>query len=171
MNAPDFYRELNQPGVWAPPGWLFGPVWTTLYTFMGIAAWLVWRVPHENRIRNLWVFVVHLAVNALWSWLFFAWYLGLVSFLWILLLAAFIIFLIREFWRVQKVAAWLLVPYLAWVFVCSRAELYDLATQPGCALTRYVEAAPRLLSKWTELSRWGKCVFSRYCSNLQFLPH
>lgn len=37
MNAPDFYRELNQPG-WAPPGWLFGPVWTTLYTFMGIAA-------------------------------------------------------------------------------------------------------------------------------------
>ncbi|CUS48057.1 MAG: tryptophan-rich sensory protein [Idiomarinaceae bacterium HL-53] len=130
MNAPDFYRELNQPG-WAPPGWLFGPVWTTLYTFMGIAAWLVWRVPHENRIRNLWVFVVHLAVNALWSWLFFAWYLGLVSFLWILLLAAFIIFLIREFWRVQKVAAWLLVPYLAWVSFAAVLNFTIWQLNPG----------------------------------------
>ena len=70
INAASFYAELVQP-PWAPPAWLFGPMWTTLYGLMGIAAWLAWREPSAR--PALVVFAIQLALNALWSWLFFAW--------------------------------------------------------------------------------------------------
>ena len=115
INAPEFYGQLMQP-IWAPPAWLFGPVWTTLFTMMGIAAWLVWRVASHGAARGtLVLFVVHLAVNALWSWLFFAWNLGLWAFLELLLLWVLIAAVIAGFWRFSRVAALLLVPYLCWV--------------------------------------------------------
>ena len=68
IEAASFYQSLQQPS-WAPPAWLFGPMWTTLYGLMGIAAWLAWREP--NARPALIVFVVQLALNALWSWLYF----------------------------------------------------------------------------------------------------
>ena len=115
INAPEFYGQLMQP-IWAPPAWLFGPVWTTLFTMMGIAAWLVWRsAPWDATRGTLVLFVVHLAVNALWSWLFFAWNLGLWAFFELLLLWVLIAALIAGFWRFSRVAALLLVPYLCWV--------------------------------------------------------
>lgn len=115
MSAPTFYKELALP-TWAPPAWLFGPVWTILYGLMGIAAWLVWRKGGFaiNKIP-LSLFLVQLGFNAIWSWLFFAWHLGAVSFIEILLLWLLIAATTAAFWRVQKVAAGLLVPYLAWV--------------------------------------------------------
>ncbi len=68
INAADFYASLQQPS-WAPPAWLFGPMWTTLYGLVSIAAWLAWR---ERGARPaLTLFVVQLALNALWSWPFF----------------------------------------------------------------------------------------------------
>src|SRR5690606_10580565 len=75
-NAGDFYVRLIRPD-WAPPGWLFGPVWTILYLLMAVSAWLVWR---ERGFRGapvaLGLFLAQLAANALWTWLFFAWRLG-----------------------------------------------------------------------------------------------
>jgi tryptophan-rich sensory protein len=115
VNAPQFYGQLIQP-IWAPPAWLFGPVWTTLFTMMGIAAWLVWRAaPLEATRGTLGLFVAHLAVNALWSWLFFAWNLGFWAFVELLLLWVLIVALVFAFWRFSRVAALLLVPYLCWV--------------------------------------------------------
>src|SRR3954471_14531666 len=74
IQAKTFYGQLAQPN-WAPPASIFGPVWTMLYAFMGVAAWLVWRSGgfRQNRIA-LTLFLVQLAFNGLWSWLFFAWH-------------------------------------------------------------------------------------------------
>ncbi|MDX1537747.1 TspO/MBR family protein [Arsukibacterium sp.] len=113
MNAPDFYRELQLP-AFAPPAWLFGPVWTLLYTLMAVAAWLVWR--NGKRYQTaLWLYFSQLAVNALWSWLFFAWYQGALAFANIMLLLPLIIVTALSFWRQQKLAGLLLVPYILWV--------------------------------------------------------
>src|SRR5262245_55373756 len=74
VEAAAFYEQLARPS-WAPPPWLFGPVWTILYVLMGVAAWLVWRAHgfEEGKVA-LTLFVVQLGANALWSWLFFAWH-------------------------------------------------------------------------------------------------
>ncbi|HEY5635233.1 MAG TPA: TspO/MBR family protein [Burkholderiaceae bacterium] len=117
--AGDFYRELARP-PWAPPGWLFGPVWSVLYALMGVAAWLVWRARGFSGARGaLAMFVVQLAANALWSWLFFAWRMGGAAFAEIVLLWALIAATIVLFWRVNRAAAALLLPYLAWVSFAS----------------------------------------------------
>lgn len=115
INAGLFYRQLTLP-AWAPPASVFGPVWTVLYAMMAIAAWLVWRVGGFRASRGaLSLFLVQLAVNALWSWLFFAWHRGGLAFadivvLWVLLLATIV-----AFWRMRPLAGALLIPYLLWV--------------------------------------------------------
>ena len=117
IDAAGFYARLVRP-AWAPPGWLFGPVWSVLYTLMGLALWRVWRVrPAKSRPVRL--FFAQLAVNAAWSWLFFRLHLGAVSFLWIVLLAVLLAITVGAFWRVSRVAGALLLPYMGWVlFAC-----------------------------------------------------
>lgn len=114
-NAGAFYGELVRPG-WAPPAWVFGPVWTVLYVLMGTAAWMVWK---ERGFGGAWralgLFLLQLAANALWTWLFFAWRQGLLAFVEILLLWGLVLATIVAFWRVRPVAGMLLVPYLVWV--------------------------------------------------------
>lgn len=115
IQAQSFYGGLVQPS-WAPPGWLFGPVWTILYAMMAIAAWLVWRQGgFKTNPKALWLFLIQLALNALWSWLFFAWQQGLWSFVNITILWLFILLTILAFWRINKLSGALLIPYLAWV--------------------------------------------------------
>lgn len=115
IHAKDFYAQLVRP-EWAPPGWLFGPVWTLLYTLMGIAAWLVWTERNRTSAKvALGLFLLQLIVNALWSWIFFQWRLGFWAFAEIILLWLLIVANILSFWRVRPVAALLLVPYLLWV--------------------------------------------------------
>lgn len=115
VNAGEFYGQLARPG-WAPPGWVFGPVWSALYTLMAVAVWLVWRAVGFPRAKApVLLFAAQLAANALWCWLFFAWRLGAFAFaeavvLWVLVAAT-----LSAFWRIQRLAAMLLVPYLAWV--------------------------------------------------------
>jgi translocator protein len=115
IDADVFYKQLVLP-EWAPPAWVFGPVWTILYFLMGIAAWMVWRV---DRFFSAWVplsfFLVQLVLNMLWSWLFFAWHLGALSFVNILFLWIMISATLISFWRVRRFAGALLVPYLLWV--------------------------------------------------------
>ena len=115
IQAGPFYAQLVRP-EWAPPPNLFGPVWTILYALMGIAAWLVWRAGGFRTARAaLSLFLVQLAVNALWSWLFFAWRLGGLAFADIVLLWVFIVATLIAFWRVRPLAGMLLIPYLLWV--------------------------------------------------------
>lgn len=124
-NAGDFYQDLVRPS-WAPPGWLFGPVWSVLYVLMGIAAWLVWRARGFAGARSaLLVFIVQLAANALWTWLFFVWRQGGLAFAEILVLWALILVTIGLFRQVSTVAGALLLPYLAWV---SFASILTLST-------------------------------------------
>ena len=113
--AGDFYGQLDRPG-WAPPGWLFGPVWSVLYALQGAGAWFVWREQHAGARRAaLASFLAQLAVNALWSWLFFAWRRGGLAFGEVLVLFAMVGVTAALFWRVRPLAGALLVPYLLWV--------------------------------------------------------
>ena len=132
ISAGEFYAELVRP-EWAPPGSVFGPVWSLLYFLMAIAAWLVWRTSPANRERSvaLSLFVVQLAVNALWSWLFFAWHLGGAAFVDVVLLWFLIAGTIAAFWRVSKVAALLLVPYILWVSFASALNWAVWQANPG----------------------------------------
>lgn len=115
ISAPVFYGQLIQPD-WAPPAWLFGPVWTTLYAMMAIAAWLVWRRGgFAPNAKPLGFFAAQLALNGLWSWLFFAWHLGGLAFADIIALWVLLALTIVAFWRVSVMAGLLLVPYIAWV--------------------------------------------------------
>lgn len=115
FSAPTFYGQLTQPD-WAPPAWLFGPVWTTLFIMMGVAAWLVWRRGGFGAQRGpLLLFLAQLVVNGLWSWLFFAWQLGgaalaNIAILWLLIAAT-----IATFWRASPLAGSLMLPYIVWV--------------------------------------------------------
>ena len=119
IQAGPFYAQLIRPD-WAPPGWVFGPVWTTLYVLIGVAAWLVWRVGGFLAARSaLTLFLVQLALNALWSWLFFGWHLGALAFADVLLLWALILATLVAFWRIRPLAGALLVPYLLWVSFAS----------------------------------------------------
>ena len=109
------YAGLTQP-EWAPSGAVFGPVWMVLYALMGIAAWLVWRSGGFIRNGNaLSLFILQLGVNALWSWVFFAWHEGVWAFANIILLWLLIVAVMLDFWRVRPLAGLLLLPYLAWV--------------------------------------------------------
>ena len=111
----DFYARLVLP-AWAPPGWLFGPVWTVLYLLIAISAWLVWRKGGWRSHPAVWaLFLAQLAANGLWTWLFFAWRLGGLAFLEIIVLWLLIVANARAFSRLHPWAGFLLLPYLAWV--------------------------------------------------------
>lgn len=121
---PEWYAFLNKP-TFSPPNWLFGPVWTTLYLLMGVSAWLVWR---QKGAQALGVFWVQLALNALWTPLFFGLQSPLLGLLCIMGMWLAIAWTIVRFWPVSRAAALLLVPYLAWVSFASvlNAAIYVL---------------------------------------------
>ncbi len=117
----NWYQFLNKP-VFSPPNWLFGPVWITLYTLMGISLYLVWRSPSvasKERRRAMAFFVVHLFVNASWSIVFFGFHNIAFAFGVILLLLAMIIVLIKLFRPLNRLASNLLIPYLVWVSIAT----------------------------------------------------
>ncbi len=114
--APDnWYAQLKRP-AWSPPNAVFAPVWTTLYLCMAVSAWLVWK---REIVRSTWlpllVFLLQLAANAAWSWLFFRRHRIDLAFLDILILLVLIMATLGLFFRRSRIAGWLLIPYLAWV--------------------------------------------------------
>ena len=118
-DAATFYGQPSKP-AWAPPASAFGPVWSVLYVFMGVSAWLVWRKRSKNPVAlALALFVAQLVANALWSWLFFAWRLGMASFADVLLLLVLIVLTVLAFFGVSRLGALLMLPYLAWVCLAS----------------------------------------------------
>ncbi len=113
--AGTFYAQLDRP-EWAPPAWLFGPAWTVLYALMAVAAWRVYRTASIRSLRpELTLYVVQLVLNALWSWLFFAWHNGPLAFAEIIVLWLAIAATIVAFGRRDRLAGLLLLPYIAWV--------------------------------------------------------
>jgi len=113
-----WFVYLNKPWF-QPPNWLFGPVWLTLYTLMGIALYLIWlkNVKKKPVRAAAGIFAFHLVINALWSIIFFGWHNLLLALFIIGWLLGLIIILIRRFYRIQPLAAYLLLPYLVWVML------------------------------------------------------
>ncbi|MEO8166420.1 MAG: TspO/MBR family protein [Betaproteobacteria bacterium] len=129
--AGTFYLQLARP-AWAPPAWLFAPVWTVLYVLMAIAAWLVWRAKGFRDARiALGLFLVQLMANALWTWLFFVWQQGALACAEILFLWTLIVVTTVAFWQRQTLAGALLVPYLAWVSLASALSFATWKLNPG----------------------------------------
>lgn len=113
--AGDFYAQLNLP-AWAPPAGVFGPVWSVLYLLIAISGWIAWRENGLSGARTAFtLFFSQLLLNALWTWLFFAWRMGAVAFVEILILWVLIIATTVSFWRIKPLAGMLLLPYLGWV--------------------------------------------------------
>jgi benzodiazapine receptor len=115
-----WYVTLTKP-VLNPPSWVFGPVWTLLYTLMGIASFLVWRKAGktlEGKVALV-IFFVHLGINALWSIIFFGYQNPELAFGWIVFLLAVIVIMTGLFWRISRWAGMLLLPYIAWVSFAS----------------------------------------------------
>lgn len=107
-----WYAGLQKP-AWDPPPWLFGPAWTLLYTLMAVAAWRVWK--RTGFTRPLGLYFIQLALNAAWTPLFFGahalgWAFAELLALWVAILLTW-----QSFRKVDAVAGWLFVPYLAWV--------------------------------------------------------
>jgi tryptophan-rich sensory protein len=111
-----WYQTIQKPS-WNPPNWIFGPVWTTLYVLMGIALYLVWKTPGNNNVKSIAVsfFMIQLGLNFFWSVIFFNQHRIGLALAEIVLLWIFILVTILSFSKVNKVAPWLLVPYISWV--------------------------------------------------------
>ena len=111
-----WYASLVKPEL-NPPAWVFGPVWTTLYALMGIAAFLVWRKGWARRDVKiaLGIFVVQLILNTLWSVIFFGLHSAGGALIEIILLWLAILFTIVTFAKISKTCVWLLLPYILWV--------------------------------------------------------
>lgn len=119
-NIESWYGQINKP-FFNPPNWIFGPVWITLYTLMGISAFLVWKNWDSNNIAkySTILFFVHLVFNSLWSIIFFGMQNPGLAFFEIIFLWLMILALIILYFQINKTAAYLLVPYILWVSFAS----------------------------------------------------
>jgi translocator protein len=127
--APGYYAELTTP-EWAPPDWLFGPVWTALYVLIGLAAWLVWRSAGIHPwAHGLWL--VQLVLNGAWTPLFFGLQQPAVALVGIAALWLAIVATIVAFWRIRPLAGAILLPYLAWVSFATALNVEIWRLNPG----------------------------------------
>lgn len=116
IQAAEFYSTQLRLPEWAPAASVFGPVWTVLYAMMGVSAWLVWlRSGVNDAYVAFTLFIMQLALNALWSWLFFVWKFGGLAFADVTMLWVVVAAMVVAFWRHSRTAAVLLVPYLLWI--------------------------------------------------------
>jgi tryptophan-rich sensory protein len=115
-NIPTWYASLQKPGF-TPPNWAFPVAWTLLYAMMAYALWRILSLPKDRPGRSAAIiaFFLQLGLNGLWSFAFFGGQSPLAGLVVIGALIVAIVATIRAFWRLDRIAAWLLVPYLAWV--------------------------------------------------------
>ena len=114
------YGKLLLPGF-APPAWVFSPVWTILYFLMGLASYRIWMGAPSNPYRKLalFYFCVQLGLNFLWSILFFRFQWRGAAFIEILMLLLFILLATGKFYKIDKMATYFMLPYVAWVSFAS----------------------------------------------------
>jgi translocator protein len=117
-----WFLTLNKPSF-NPPAWVFAPVWTSLYLLMGIALFLIWK--NKKTGFAVQVFIIQLILNTLWSFLFFGLRNIQYAFIEIILLWVSILICIILFYRVSKIASYLLIPYIIWVSFASALN-YEL---------------------------------------------
>lgn len=122
---PTWYATLQRPSF-SPPNWLFGPAWVTLYILMGISVYLVWSAyakasaGQSKKLKTaLWLFWIHLFFNAIWSIIFFGLQNPGLAFINVIILWFLIIALMVKFWKINRWATYLLIPYLLWVSFAS----------------------------------------------------
>ena len=120
-----WYILLEKP-VFNPPSWVFFPVWTLLYTLMGISLYIVWEKGLQNKEVKigLFIFGIQLFLNSLWSFLFFGLRTPYYAFIEIIFLWITILLTIFQFRIISKIASYLLVPYILWVSFASLLNYY-----------------------------------------------
>ncbi len=119
-SIPNWYAYINKPSF-NPPNWVFGPVWTTLFILMGIAAYLIWKEgSNKKEVRSaLLLYGAQLIANTMWSIIFFGLKAPGAAFIEIIALWILILLTIVYFWRLKPIAGLLLLPYIAWVSFAS----------------------------------------------------
>ena len=125
-----WYDSLNKP-FFTPPGWLFGPAWTVLYILMGGSFGIIWQMVAVGRYpiiikfakRGLVIFLIHFLLNLAWTPIFFGLHMPGLALVVILIILALIIILIRHFFRLDRLSAFLLVPYLLWISFATALNL------------------------------------------------
>ena len=106
-----WYSQIIQPSF-SPPSWVFGPVWTTLYIMMSMAIWLHWVSFKERRVLK--IYLVHIFFNGIWSIIFFGFHQILIALGNLLIIIIFIIWLMRIYYKTNKLSFLLMIPYLLW---------------------------------------------------------
>ena len=109
-----WYFDMKKPG-WTPPAWVFGPAWGVLYLLMAAAAWKVWDSGHYDRVNAIAIWLIQLALNAAWSWIFFGMHRLGVAWLELSVLLLVVLLCIRAFNAISRPAAWMMLPYFAWL--------------------------------------------------------
>lgn len=122
-----WYQQIQKPS-WNPPNWIFSPVWTTLYILMGIAAGIVWHSKEEGKSKALLLFVIQFLFNLAWSFIFFrqheiGWALVEIITMLVLIIATTV-----SFYRINRLAGYLMIPYILWVSfaTCLNAAIWML---------------------------------------------
>ncbi|PKR79536.1 TspO protein [Brumimicrobium salinarum] len=125
-----WYQNLNKP-FFTPPNWIFGPAWTILYILMGGSVAIIWQIIAVARYpiivrfakRGFIIFIIHFLFNLAWSPIFFGLQMPVLALIIIFIILAFIIILIRHFFRLDRLSAFLLIPYLLWVSFATALNL------------------------------------------------
>ena len=122
----DWYASLQKPSF-TPPNWLFGPVWITLFTLMGISLYWIWGKRLERNFRRaIFFFGLQFVLNILWNFFFFGLESPLFGFIEIILLWITIAITIFEFYKLSKKAGLILLPYIIWVSIATALNYYVL---------------------------------------------
>ena len=116
------YNDLIQPSF-APPGIVFPVVWTILYILMGISSYIISESDNYMQGEALSIYIIQLIVNLIWSFLFFVFGWYFISFLWILLLIGLVLLMIKKFYSISQVSAFLQIPYLLWLIFAAILNL------------------------------------------------
>tara|TARA_B100000427_G_scaffold132334_1_gene110100 strand:+ start:449 stop:910 length:462 start_codon:yes stop_codon:yes gene_type:complete len=106
-----WYSEIILPSF-NPPSWVFGPVWTTLYIFMSVAAWFAWKKTSDKKILQ--IYFIHLFFNSIWSVIFFGFHQIFIALIDLVIILIFIIWLMKIYYQVNKISFLLMTPYLLW---------------------------------------------------------
>ena len=106
-----WYSEIILPSF-NPPSWVFAPVWSTLYLLMTIAIWKIWKNLFDTRLLK--IYFIHLFFNSTWSIVFFGFHLIGLALINLIIILIFIIFLMKEYFKIDKISFYLMTPYLFW---------------------------------------------------------
>jgi translocator protein len=113
--VPEWYASLNRPSF-SPPNWVFGPIWTVLYILLGISLFLIWKLdPGKERNRAIFIFLLQMLLNFGWSFLFFHFKMVGVALVEIMVLWMSILLMLFHFYKIDRMAAYINIPYLLWV--------------------------------------------------------